>query len=181
MLRAHNLLSIAALLACGLPPSAPPPVEEAPTGQTDPRPGPEATMQEPPVEAPEPSPIAQPDHHFRYIEVTDQEIDLVGVRIDYETAKVQLRPQTAPVLEEVARAMKAYPHRKLRVEVHTDNRGSSEFNLELSQGRADETRERLISLGVEPERIRAVGYGETRPISHPPRGELRRRTEFHWE
>ena len=48
---------------------------------------------------------------------------------------------------------------------HTDDRGDAEVNLRLSQRRADRVAKHMVSHGVAPERIRAVGYGETQPIA----------------
>jgi len=52
---------------------------------------------------------------------------------------------------------------KLKIEGHTDQRGPDPMNLQLSQMRAEEIRWLLIRFGVEPGRLNAVGYGETRP------------------
>jgi OmpA-OmpF porin, OOP family len=49
------------------------------------------------------------------------------------------------------------------IEGHTDNSGSSEYNLQLSQLRAQSVESFLLGSGVPPDRIRAIGYGETRP------------------
>ena len=48
---------------------------------------------------------------------------------------------------------------------HTDDRGDAEINLRLSQRRADNVARHMVRHGVAPERIRAVGYGETQPIA----------------
>lgn len=52
----------------------------------------------------------------------------------------------------------------IRIEVHSDSRGSSAYNLELTQRRADAIRAALMERGVDPERLRARGFGDTRPI-----------------
>lgn len=54
---------------------------------------------------------------------------------------------------------------KLKIEGHTDQRGPNESNLLLSQMRAEEIRWLLIGFGVEPGRLKAVGYGEERPLA----------------
>jgi OmpA-OmpF porin, OOP family len=55
------------------------------------------------------------------------------------------------------------PDRKILVEGHTDSTGSSEYNLRLSQLRAESVQSFLIGNGLPPDRVRAIGYGETRP------------------
>ena len=68
------------------------------------------------------------------------------------------------LLVEVARVMAAHPTLTLEIGAHTDARGADEFNLRVSQARADAVRAMLVSLGIGSARLRAVGYGETRPL-----------------
>jgi outer membrane protein OmpA-like peptidoglycan-associated protein len=79
--------------------------------------------------------------------------------------------------------MKNTPYiRKVRVEGHTDFRGSDEYNLKLSDNRAKAVMQKLIEYGVEPERLEAVGRGEFQPIASNKTAEgmaQNRRTEFH--
>ena len=73
-----------------------------------------------------------------------------------------LADSSRPILEEIANILINNPEGNLEVQGHTDTDGSEEINLTLSQNRADTVRDFLIGEGVEPERISAVGYGETR-------------------
>jgi len=58
----------------------------------------------------------------------------------------------------------------VEVEGHTDTRGSAEYNLRLSQARANAVKDWLVSHGcISPDRIKAIGYGETRPEVYPER------------
>ena len=73
----------------------------------------------------------------------------------------------------------------LRVNVggHTDSQGSDEFNLDLSQQRANSVRDALIQSGVSQDAIDATGFGETQPIATNETEEGRaqnRRTTFDW-
>jgi len=65
---------------------------------------------------------------------------------------------------------------------HTDCVGSDSYNQRLSEARAESCRQYLIQQGVSPDRITAVGYGETQPIDprcDPVKGnQINRRTEF---
>lgn len=58
-----------------------------------------------------------------------------------------------------------HPDLKITIEGHTDSIGSYEFNEKLSQRRADSVRQSLIVNGIPTERLKAIGYGERRPIS----------------
>lgn len=73
-----------------------------------------------------------------------------------------LADSSIPILEEIALILINNSEGNLEVQGHTDTDGSEEINLSLSQSRADTVRDFLISEGVEPERVVAVGFGETR-------------------
>ena len=64
------------------------------------------------------------------------------------------------------RSMKTFSNIRIKIEAHTDSRGKDKYNLELSDKRAKSTRDYLISVGIDPERIlSAIGYGETRLLN----------------
>src|SRR5437764_2804840 len=69
------------------------------------------------------------------------------------------------VLKQVARALKDAPGVMVRIEGHTDDVGSSDHNLNLSQRRADSVKEFLVRQGVLRSRIVSQGFGPTRPIA----------------
>jgi len=83
--------------------------------------------------------------------------------------------------------LKRNPTLKIQISGHTDNHGSHEYNIQLSQSRAQSVVDWLINRGTEKERLTAVGYGETQPITpnenpdgsdNPEGRQLNRRTEF---
>jgi outer membrane protein OmpA-like peptidoglycan-associated protein len=55
------------------------------------------------------------------------------------------------------------PEFALSITGHTDNAGTSEYNMDLSVKRAEAVKRALVSLGVDPKRIQAIGRGETMP------------------
>jgi outer membrane protein OmpA-like peptidoglycan-associated protein len=86
------------------------------------------------------------------------------------------------ILDAVATVLRMYGTISIRIEGHTDSQGSSSYNLQLSQDRADSVREYLISAGVGRERMTAVGFGEETPIADNSSSSGRaanRRVEFH--
>ena len=58
-----------------------------------------------------------------------------------------------------------YPGAALTIEGHTDSVGADDFNMTLSQKRSDSVREYLIGKGIEASRLKAVGFGETKPVA----------------
>ncbi|MCB9737214.1 MAG: OmpA family protein [Deltaproteobacteria bacterium] len=83
----------------------------------------------------------------------------------FKTAKSDVLPAAADRLSQVAALLQVTPDRKVVVEGHTDNAGSDSYNQTLSQERADSVRTFLISHGVDASRVRAIGYGESRPVA----------------
>lgn len=78
-------------------------------------------------------------------------------------------------------ALQATPQGALRIEGHCDERGSDEYNLALSERRAQAAAKYLQSLGIPAERLSSIGYGEEKP-AHPGKDEqawaANRRDEF---
>ena len=110
---------------------------------------------------------------------------LRNVFFDY--AKAHLRDESKPELERLYVLLKRNPVLKIQISGHTDNHGPHEYNMQLSQSRAQAVVDWLINRGTEKERLTAVGYGETQPITpnenpdgsdNPEGRQLNRRTEF---
>jgi outer membrane protein OmpA-like peptidoglycan-associated protein len=62
-------------------------------------------------------------------------------------------------------SLQKYNHTAIQVEGHTDQVGSEAYNQKLSEQRAEAVRNALVQRGIDPIRIRSVGYGESQPIS----------------
>ena len=89
--------------------------------------------------------------------------------------------ESEPVLQAVANFLHDDPSLHIEIGAHSDSRGSQQFNEVLTQQRADAVKAHFVARGISPERLVARGFGETRPISHPPEVEGRRtnrRIEF---
>ncbi len=85
--------------------------------------------------------------------------------IRFETGKANILPASFSLLDEVASILATNPEIKVLVEGHTDSVGSDSYNLRLSQARADSVMQYLISGGISPDRLKALGYGEAKPIA----------------
>ena len=84
-------------------------------------------------------------------------------------------------LDQIAGTLNEHPNAAVTVVGHTDDRGADDYNLKLSQQRAESVRRYLIGQGIAPDRMTSEGYGETRPIddNNTPSGRAaNRRVEF---
>jgi len=84
-------------------------------------------------------------------------------RVFFDFDRYDLSDEARQILQRHAGWMKEYPKVYLSVEGHADERGTREYNLALSERRANAARDYLIVLGVSPERLTVVGYGKERP------------------
>jgi len=85
------------------------------------------------------------------------------------------------LLDQVVEILNRYPGIKLEIAAHTDNMGSFEYNMELSQKRAQSMVDYLVKKGIDPGRLVGKGYGESRPIADNNTEEgrsINRRVEF---
>jgi len=92
----------------------------------------------------------------------DLEIN-VGDRVFFDFDKSTLRDNGRTMIEGWAAWLKTYPGNKIMVEGHADERGTREYNLALGERRANAAREYLISLGIDPNRVKTISYGKERP------------------
>jgi outer membrane protein OmpA-like peptidoglycan-associated protein len=83
----------------------------------------------------------------------------------FPTNKSDLLPSALERLNQVADAVKEQPDREITVFGHTDAQGADDYNVRLSERRAQSVREYLVSRGVDSAKIRAVGKGKAEPIA----------------
>ncbi len=83
----------------------------------------------------------------------------------FDTGKSTFKDETYGRLDGLVAIMNQYPNQKWVVEGHTDSTGSAELNQRLSYSRADAVMDYFISKGIPAANIKAVGYGEERPIA----------------
>jgi len=91
----------------------------------------------------------------------DKPIELPNILYDFN--KWDLRPESMVSLDKLVETLNDNPNVTIELMSHTDSRDTEEYNMELSQKRAQAVVDYLIAKGIDPERLSARGYGESRP------------------
>jgi outer membrane protein OmpA-like peptidoglycan-associated protein len=79
----------------------------------------------------------------------------------FDFDKHNIKPQAAFELDKLVQLMQKYPDMVIRVESHTDSRGTDAYNQDLSERRAKSTVQYIISKGISENRISGKGFGES--------------------
>ncbi|MFQ5849259.1 MAG: peptidoglycan-associated lipoprotein Pal [Candidatus Binatia bacterium] len=94
--------------------------------------------------------------------------------IYFEFDRYTLRSDARVTLEANAEWLKANPSVRIEIEGHADERGTNEYNLALGARRAQSAKDYLVTLGVSPDRLSTISYGEELPV-------CREKTEECWQ
>ena len=97
------------------------------------------------------------------IPTEEYEFTLKGIYYDLD--KADIRPDAAKVLDSLVSILIKNPDITIELGSHTDSRADEDYNLKLSQKRAQSCVEYLTKKGIEKDRLTAVGYGETRLVN----------------
>ena len=99
----------------------------------------------------------------------------LGDSIEFDFDQAQLRPENRELLSRIAGVLMTLEDFNIQVYGHTDDVGSDDYNLMLSQQRADIVRDYLVEVGVEDDNITTRGYGKTQPLVQGTSDEARQR------
>lgn len=99
----------------------------------------------------------------KYINVTENKIELLQ-KILFATNKADIKPASFDLLNEVVDVMKRREKMRVHIEGHTDIRGTLQWNMKLSQMRAESVKQYLVQKGITVDRLTSDGYGPTRPV-----------------
>lgn len=108
---------------------------------------------------------AAPQQPAETVRVACETLSAAGrdIPINFDYARSQLDPAAAAALDAFAEKLRACPDSKVTIEGHTDSDGRANNNRSLSLRRAQFVQKHLVAAGVEPERLSAIGFGQTRP------------------
>jgi outer membrane protein OmpA-like peptidoglycan-associated protein len=101
---------------------------------------------------------------YNLVVVTENKIELKQT-VFFDFNKATIKAVSFPLLNDVAQAMKDNPQIKVEIQGHTDSVGNDDYNLKLSQNRAESVKRYLVGKAIADDRMVAKGYGETLPIA----------------
>jgi len=102
----------------------------------------------------------------------------ISLNIEFDTDRAEIKTKYHDTIKRVAQFLVMYPDTNAVIEGHTDNVGSADYNLKLSEKRADSVRNYLIEkFGISPARLASKGFGLTRPVAdnRTPEGRAKNR------
>lgn len=114
-------------------------------------------------------------------EQADEVLADVFDNLNFEFGKAEIKKDSFPYLDKLADTLLKSKNWTLEIQGHTDDKGTEDYNLKLSQNRADAVKKYLVSKGVVADTITANGFGETKPIvanDSDANREKNRRVEF---
>ena len=126
-------------------------------------------------------PVIVKDEFLEGLKDIDEGSSVVLENIFFEFNKTDLLPASYSELNKVIQFMLEEDIKLIEISGHTDNEGTDTYNQKLSEGRAASVVNYLASQGIKPERMLAVGYGESRPVdtNQTEKGRAQnRRVEF---
>ncbi len=101
--------------------------------------------------------------------------------IKFDVNKATLKPESMGPINKIYQLMEKNPDINFSVEGHTDADGGDDANLKLSKARGKTVMDKLISMGISPDRLKSTGFGESKPLDNnsTPEGKANnRRVEF---
>ncbi|MFW5816823.1 MAG: OmpA family protein [Wenzhouxiangella sp.] len=96
---------------------------------------------------------------------TDRGVIVTLGDVLFELGQTELQSGARENLADVVDLLQTEPERRIRIEGHTDSSGPANVNMRISQARAEAVRDALVAMGIEADRVQAVGMGEEFPIA----------------
>jgi peptidoglycan-associated lipoprotein len=169
-----SMMAFGACKSSKLPPPPPPTPTPVPVSEAEPT--------EEIVEEPSTATIVSEEVQ----EELPEDLELLNARgyledVFFDTDQWDIKPEFREILTKNAAWLQQYGTVTILIEGHCDERNTREYNLALGERRAAAVRDYLVFLGVPPERVRTISYGEERPFALGSTEEawsLNRRSHF---
>ncbi|MCF0225159.1 MAG: OmpA family protein [Fibrobacter sp.] len=94
-----------------------------------------------------------------------EDLEQLKKGIEFKLNSATLTKKSYGTLDDIIKLMKKIPSANLEVQGHTDDTGDRDYNMKLSDDRAKAVVDYFVQQGIEPERVRGVGYGPDKPIA----------------
>ncbi|PRP67545.1 OmpA family protein [Nonlabens agnitus] len=94
-----------------------------------------------------------------------EQLNAYAKTILFELNKSDIQAQSAQTLSDIIDILKKYPEAEFSIDGHTDSQGSEAYNQKLSEERANSVLRYLVNGGIDPDRLSAEGFGESKPIA----------------
>ena len=115
------------------------------------------------------------------VAIEDEQVVILE-QIQFALDSAEILPESFELMRQIRDALRDHPEiAMVEIQGHTDDQGTHEYNAQLSQARAESVQAWLLQNGIDQGRLRAAGYGETRPLVNDTTDEARasnRRVEF---
>jgi outer membrane protein OmpA-like peptidoglycan-associated protein len=89
----------------------------------------------------------------------------MALYINFDTGKAAIKPESQPIIDQIASLMKGHADLKLGIEGHTDNVGTPASNKTLSEQRAKAILDAVVNQGIAANRMAAIGWGQDKPVA----------------
>ena len=89
----------------------------------------------------------------------------IALYINFETSKADIKPESQPIIQQIADMLKQNAGLKVSIEGHTDNTGTEKSNQTLSENRAKSVVSALIAKGIDKGRLSSKGWGQSKPVA----------------
>lgn len=89
----------------------------------------------------------------------------MALYINFDTGRADIKPESRPIIDEIASLLKAHGDLRIGIEGHTDNVGTPQANKTLSEARAKAVLAAVAAAGVDVSRMTAVGWGQEKPVA----------------
>ncbi len=97
----------------------------------------------------------------------------IALDVHFDFNKATLRPDAKPIIDQVVALMKNNPGLKIEIDGHTDNIGSHDYNVKLSQERAAAVVAAVVAGGIDAGRFKSAGFGPDKPVADNTKEEGR--------